>query len=252
MKFKALNTNKICIIPALVNKETNSVARSDSDKAYLLAMTFAEPQPSKDVDEKHYEMVEDKIKFKVAIYKLLELDDNYVCSFDIYQSDITREENGSNAMIDSLLFLFGRSFRMGYIPIAWKKANIMHIHKPDRDHNQCKNHRPIALLSNVGKLMERIITRRLMCWLNEKQLLNQTQAGFQSWHTDELLLRLTETIHKSFDCNPVSYVVLLDISVAYDSVWRNGLRYKMRNEFKLDRRLYWWIESFLLDRLGRV
>ncbi|ETO36683.1 hypothetical protein RFI_00379, partial [Reticulomyxa filosa] len=76
-----------------VNKETNSVARSDSDKAYLLAKTFAEPsQPPKDVDEKHYEMVEDEIKFKVAISKPLELDDNYVCSFDIHQSDITREE----------------------------------------------------------------------------------------------------------------------------------------------------------------
>ncbi|ETO35193.1 hypothetical protein RFI_01881 [Reticulomyxa filosa] len=41
MKFKALNT-KICIIPALVNEETNSAARSGSDKAYLLTKTFAD------------------------------------------------------------------------------------------------------------------------------------------------------------------------------------------------------------------
>ncbi|ETO03423.1 hypothetical protein RFI_33984, partial [Reticulomyxa filosa] len=40
---------------------------------------------------------------------------------------------------------------------------------------------------------------------------------------------------KSFDCNSLTYAVLLDISAAYD----NG-------------RLYWWIESFLSDRLGRV
>ncbi|ETO00136.1 hypothetical protein RFI_37323, partial [Reticulomyxa filosa] len=105
--------------------------------------------------------------------------------------------------------------------------SLKHIPKPDRDHSQCKNHRPIALLSNIGKLMERIITRRLIWWLNEKQLLHQTQAGFQSWHnTDELLLRLTETIHKH----------LIAIHV-----WRNGLRYKMRHEFQLDG-----------DRLGRV
>ncbi|ETO35568.1 hypothetical protein RFI_01495 [Reticulomyxa filosa] len=49
-QFKALNTNKICVILALVNKQINSVSRSDADKAYLLAKTFAEPpQPPKGV-----------------------------------------------------------------------------------------------------------------------------------------------------------------------------------------------------------
>ncbi|ETN97989.1 hypothetical protein RFI_39533 [Reticulomyxa filosa] len=89
-QFKTLNTNKICIIPALVNKKTNSVARSDADKAYLLAKTFAEPP--KDVDEKHYEMIEEDIKFKVAISKPLELDESCIWSFDIHQGDITKEE----------------------------------------------------------------------------------------------------------------------------------------------------------------
>ena len=91
-----------------------------------------------------------------------------------------------------------------------------------------------------------------MWWLNEDKMLHQSQAGFQSWHnTEELLLRMTETIYKSFDNNSVTYAVLLGIS-AYDSVWRNGLRYKMRNEFNLNGRLYWWIDSFLSERFGRV
>ena len=63
---------------------------------------------------------------------------------------------------------------------------------------------------------------------------------------------MTETIYKSFDHKSVTYAVLLDISAAYDSVWRNGLRYKMRNEFQLNGRLYWWIDSFLSQRVGRV
>ncbi|ETO33795.1 hypothetical protein RFI_03306, partial [Reticulomyxa filosa] len=46
-QFKAFNTNKIFIIPALVNKETNSVSRSYTDKACLLAKTFAEPPKKK-------------------------------------------------------------------------------------------------------------------------------------------------------------------------------------------------------------
>ncbi|ETO36813.1 hypothetical protein RFI_00249, partial [Reticulomyxa filosa] len=119
------------------------------------------------------------------------------------QKQKNKKSDAGNSMIGSLVFLFVWSFRMGYMPIEWKKANIVPIPKPDRDHSQCKNHRPIALLSSVDKLMERIITRRLMWWLNKKQLLHQTQAGFQSWHSTD------------------------------------GLRYKMRNEFQLDGRLYW-------------
>ncbi|ETO32192.1 hypothetical protein RFI_04925 [Reticulomyxa filosa] len=70
-----------------------------------------------------------------------------------------------------------------------KKANIVHIPKSDRDHSQCKNHRSIALLSSVDKLMGKELSHK----------------------TDELLLRLI-----------ITYAVLLDISAAYDSVWRNG------------------------------
>ncbi|ETO00572.1 hypothetical protein RFI_36868, partial [Reticulomyxa filosa] len=115
------------------------------------------------------------------------------------------------------------------------------------------NYRPIALLSSVGKLLERIITMRLMWFLNENQLLHQCQAWFQSWHnTSELLLRITESIHASFDENSVTYAVLLDISSAYDSVWRDGLRYKMRKEFGINGRMYWWLDSFLKDRFGQV
>jgi hypothetical protein len=59
------------------------------------------------------------------------------------------------------------------MPKTWKEANIVPIPKPDRDHSICKNYRPIALLSCVGKLLERIICNRLMWFLNEHQLLNQ-------------------------------------------------------------------------------
>ncbi|ETO01870.1 hypothetical protein RFI_35569, partial [Reticulomyxa filosa] len=59
--------------------------------------------------------------------------------------------------------------------------------------------------------------------------------------TSELLLRLTESIYSSFDNN--------GISSAYDSVWRDGLRNKMRKEFGLKGRMY-WLDSFELDSVG--
>ncbi|ETO04938.1 hypothetical protein RFI_32457 [Reticulomyxa filosa] len=82
---------------------------------------------------------------------------------------------------------------------------------------------------------------RLMWYLNENNLLTQYQARFQSWHnTSELLLRMTESIYSSFGNNGVSYAILLDISSAYDSVWRDGLRNKIRKEFGVKGRIPNW------------
>ena len=46
--------------------------------------------------------------------------------------------------------------------------------------------------------------------------------------------------------------MFLDISSAYDSVWRDVLRYKMRKAFGLKGRLYWWLDSYSKDRVGNV
>ncbi|ETO18304.1 hypothetical protein RFI_18970 [Reticulomyxa filosa] len=150
----------------------------------------------------YYEITENEIKCKVAISKQLELDENCIWSFDVHQSDITKGEvietlrhlssykaqvhnqmlkNGGNAMIESLVFLFGWSFRMGYMTIAWKNQTL-------------------CIFTSLTEIID-------------------SDRGI----TYELLLRLTETIQKSFDHNSVTCAVLLDIYAAYDR--RNSQRY---------------------------
>jgi len=63
---------------------------------------------------------------------------------------------------------------------------------------------------------------------------------------------MTEQIYQAIHQNSVIYAAFLDISSAYDSVWRDGLRYKLRTQFHLNGRMYWWIDSFLQDRNGKV
>ncbi|ETO08846.1 hypothetical protein RFI_28541 [Reticulomyxa filosa] len=279
-QFRSMNSNKIGVIPALFCPTTNYAAKTDNEKAELLISWFAQPpQPPNFSDDtkEHYQSVEDEIVSAVEMKRESEIN-NCDEFLEPHQETITEVEiiealrhisaykaqgpdsihnqmlkNGGQSMIDSMSLLFDWSFKIGYVPKLWKRANIIPIPKPDRDHSMCKNYRPIALLSSVGKLLERIITMRLMWYLNENQLLHQCQAGFQSWHnTSELLLRITESIHASFDNNSVTYATFLDISSAYDSVWRDGLRYKMRREFGLNGRMYWWLDSFLKDRVGQV
>src|ERR1700733_4517464 len=160
-------------------------------------------QPPTSSDPKHYEYVEDEIASIVAMSRTHEMSE-YSNFSELHQTDITEHEviealrhvspyksqgpdnihnvilkNGGKSLINSLLLLFKWSFQIGYMPTTWKRANIVSIPKPERDHSLCKNYRPISLLSCVGKLLERIITMRLMWYLNENQILHQTQAGFQ-------------------------------------------------------------------------
>lgn len=43
----------------------------------------------------------------------------------------------------------------------WKEAIVIPIQKPMKDPTKLKNYRPIALTSNLGKLMEKIIVNRI-------------------------------------------------------------------------------------------
>lgn len=158
-----------------------------------------------------------------------------------------------NNMKKSLLFIFNWCYSIGYFPEIWKKCNITPIPKEGRNLLLCSSWRPIALLSCVGKLFEKIISKRLLYYCNINKIISVNQAGFQAnKKTYDLLLRLTESIYKAINHNSVLYSCFLDITAAYDSVWRNGLLYKLRKNIKLSGRIYWILESFLRNRQGKV
>jgi len=132
-------------------------------------------------------------------------------------------KHGGMAMVESLQLLFNWSYRIGYFPVKWKQFFIAPIPKPDKDHSQVQNHRPISLISCVAKVMERIITKRVMYYLHQNNLISKYQCGFQNNHsTYDLLLYMTEQIYQQFIKTQLfMHAAFLDISSAYDSIWRD-------------------------------
>ena len=278
--FKSLNGNKITAIPALSYKDPitgmERMAESDIDKSNLMVECYSSPpQSTSNPMTNHYNEVEDYIK---SLDKDIELKEETNDKEELHQQAITREEvieslrhiekwkaigpddihnemlkNGGETLVNSLLYLFNSCLKAGYFPKQWRQSNLIAIPKPFKNHSKCSNLRPIALLSCVGKLLERIVSKRLMWYLAKHKLLIPEQAGFQSFHnTEELLLRITEQICHSIHHNSVTYAVFLDIKGAYDTVWRDGLRYKMRTQFNIKGKLFWLIDSFLSQRKGSV
>ena len=73
--------------------------------------------------------------------------------------------------------LFNLCVNKGVFPNCLKIAEIIPIYKKG-DINEATNYRPIALLSQFNKLMEKMIFSRLYSYLEKKQLLNDNQFGF--------------------------------------------------------------------------
>lgn len=65
------------------------------------------------------------------------------------------------------------------MPKSWKEAVIIPIQKLGKDESKPGNYRPIALTSNIRKVMEKIINERLMYYMEDKGIVSTFQSGFR-------------------------------------------------------------------------
>ena len=70
-------------------------------------------------------------------------------------------ENLTNEGKEVLLALYNKIWVEGIIPYAWKESIIIPIKKPGKDPQIPDNYRPIALTSQMGKTMEKMINDRM-------------------------------------------------------------------------------------------
>ncbi len=73
---------------------------------------------------------------------------------------------------------FNKSWASGVVPKCGKEAVIVPISKPGKIKSDPALYRPIALTSNFGKMMERLIVIRLHWFCEKDKLFNFFQSGF--------------------------------------------------------------------------
>ncbi|KAI5732205.1 hypothetical protein M8J77_023312 [Diaphorina citri] len=113
----------------------------------------------------------------------------------------------------------------GQIPNDLKKAKIIALLKPGKADDLPGSYRPISLLSCVYKLLERLLYNRV----SDKILaaIPIEQAGFRPGRNCvDQVLSLTNHIEAGFQLKQKTSVAFIDLSAAYDTVWREGLLYK--------------------------
>lgn len=140
--------------------------------------------------------------------------------------------------------------RTCYIPMEWKIGTIITIPKQNLDHSKTNSYRPITLLPVLGKNFEKIIKNRI-----QEAIGNQIpgyQFGFKTGHsTIHPLSILTNNVESSKLNRNKSGAVFLDINKAFDSVWHQGLLFKL-HKLGCPKYIIFLINSLLTNRKLKV
>lgn len=137
------------------------------------------------------------------------------------------------------------------VPQSWKLANVQPVPKKG-DRADPTNYRPIAITSILCKVMERVLNRKLLSYLESHDLLSDCQYGFRRGRsTGDLLVYVTHCWGEAIEKHGEALAVSLDISKAFDRVWHAGLLSKLP-AYGISADFCVWISDFLSERSIRV
>ena len=114
-----------------------------------------------------------------------------------------------------LAIIFNNCTNIGYFPAQWKDAKMVPIPKRGNS-REVADFRPISMLSNIGKLYERVILDWIEKHCSANAIIPSFQFGFEKGHsTEQALIVFSETIIRSLRRQESTVCLDLDHSVVY-------------------------------------
>ncbi|KAI5743678.1 hypothetical protein M8J77_021007 [Diaphorina citri] len=154
-------------------------------------------------------------------------------------------------ILPPLTHIFNKSLSTGVFPAEWKSANVVPLQKVTSP-SSCNDYRPISLLPLLSKALEKLAIWQIIDFAEHQNVLDLFQSGFRRRHsTATALVKVTDDIRLSLDAGKVFFLVLLDMSKAFDSVDFDVLLATLKHMRLSDNALS-WIDSYLRGRKQRI
>ena len=130
-----------------------------------------------------------------------------------------------------LLKIFNHSWIKGVVLAVWKEAIVIPVPKKGKDKKNPRSYCPISLLSCVGKLLERMINRRLINHLESNSVLSPMQTGYRKHRsTEDQLAYLAQNIEVAFQEKRKVLAVFFDLSNAFEQGLERGTSCKITED----------------------
>ena len=143
------------------------------------------------------------------------------------------------------------SIMQNRFPTNWKFSKVLPLHKK-LDPLDRKNYHPVAILSPLSKVLEKIVYEQIYDYFSSHQLFHPSLHGYHKHRsTQTALLQMYDRWVRAVSDGQLSGVVLLDLSAAFDLVDPDLLLQKLK-VYGFDDDILLWVESYLTDRFQAV
>ena len=150
-------------------------------------------------------------------------------------------------VVNPFTYICNLSFYSGDFPNAMKIAKVLPVHKNGAK-NEFNNYRPISLLPQFSKILEKLFDLRMEKFVNKHNILHDCQFGFRAGRSPNMaLLSLIENITTSLDDHKHAVGVFMDIKKTFHTIDHNILLKKI-NHYGLRGIVSKWICSYLENR----
>ena len=136
-------------------------------------------------------------------------------------------------------------------PSFWKNSKVIPLHKKESPLEK-ENYRPVALLSPLSKVLEKIIYEEMYGYFTDNGLFHPSLHGYRSHRsTQTALLQLYDRWVMAAKDGKLSGAVLLDLSAAFDLVDPMLLIKKLKL-YGVHENVLIWLNSYLTNRKQAV
>jgi len=130
-------------------------------------------------------------------------------------------------ILSPLTYIFNKVSSSGIFPDRLKYSEVQPLFKK-AEKTEISNYHPISLLPSFSKIIEKIIYKRLNCYLLGYTILANEQFGFREKSTTDMATHaLLNNIQLSLDKKRLVHGIFCDLQKAFDCVYHNILLEKM-------------------------
>ena len=136
-------------------------------------------------------------------------------------------------------------------PSAWKVSKVIPLYKKE-DPLDPKNFRPVSILSDLSKILEKVVSIQIIDYMESQKLFHPCHHGFRASHsTSTGLIQMYDSWLEAIEKGHYAAACFLDLSASFDMVDHRLLIDKLRlygfTDCSLD-----WISTYLYGRSQAV
>jgi hypothetical protein len=189
---------------------------------------------------------------QVELREIIKSSPSKTCDLDPAPTFLVKDH--IDVMLPFLTKLCNATILEGGLPESQRTAIVVpRLKGTGLDPADVKSHRPISNLSFMSKVIERVIFRQLVVYLDSNNLVPKYQSGFRKHHsTESATLRVLSDIYSAIDNGRIALLALLDVSAAFDTVDHDILMHRLAESFGIVGQAHDWLSSFVTRRTYSV